>query len=130
MRSKIDSTFKNSTSSVISRHFTSQFTFFDVSIFSQSNASINSRFRRVSDSKFQTQFVAFSLLESQNHTFRVRFTFFAFSYFSITDSDDSKSSKITRSTTKQSFFFVDHTIDTSSSTHFNQIEKIFRFSMI
>ena len=132
VRFEIDSTFENFTSSIISRHFTSQFTFFDVSIFSQSNASINSKFRRVNDSKSQTQFIVFSLLRSQNSTFtfRVRFTSSAFNYFSITNFDDSKSSKIIRFTTKRNFFFVDHTIDTSSSTHFNQTEKIFRFSMI
>ena len=106
VRFEIDSTFENFTSSIISRHFTLQFTFFDVSISSQSNVSINSRFRRVNDSKFQTQFIVFSLLKSQNSAFisRVRFTSFVFNYFSITNFNDSKSSKITRFTTKQNFF--------------------------
>ena len=133
MRFEIDSTFENSTSSIIFRHLTSQFTLFDVSIFSQSNVSINSRFRRINDSKFQTLSIVFSLLKNQNSAFtsRVRFTFSAFNYFSIINFDDSKSSKIIRFTTKQNFQFVNHTIiDTSSSIHFNQIEKISRFSMI
>ena len=138
VRFEINSTFESSTSSIIFRHFTLQFTLFDVSIFFQSNASINSRFRRVNNSKSQAQFAAFSLLRSQsstnqNLTFisRVRFTFFVFNYSSIINSDDSKFSKITRFTTKQSSQSVNHTtIDTSSSTHFNQIEKISRSSMI
>ena len=135
VRFEIDSTSESFTSSIIFRHFTSQFTLFNVSISSQSNVSINSKFRRINDSKFQTQFTAFSLLKSQNSALisRVRFTFFVFNYFSITDFDDSnsKSSKTTRFTTKQSSQFVSHTIiDTSSSTHFNQTEKISRSLMI